>query len=54
MRKGLLAETQTAFCEVVASNVTAVGVRPEKIKLRVIEFDVPTNNLSAVLKQLRE
>jgi hypothetical protein len=49
-----LAETSSAFCEVAPSSIAAVNVTPERIKLRVIEFDVPTNNLSAVLKQLRE
>jgi hypothetical protein len=54
MRKGQLAGASSAFCEVAPSSITGVKVTPERIKLRVIEFDVPTNNLSTVLKQLRE
>ena len=54
MRKGQLAETSSAFCEVAPSSIAAFNVTPERIKLRVIKFDVPTNNLSAVLKKLRE
>ena len=54
MRKVLLAETDSAFCEVTPSSIAAVNVTPDKIKLRVIEFDISPDSLSAVLKQLRE
>ena len=54
MRKGLLAEASSAFCEVTPSSITAVKVTPERIKLRVIEFDISSDSLATVLKQLRE
>ena len=54
MRKGLLTETGSAFCEVTPSSISAVKATPDNIKFRVIEFDISPESLSAVLKQLRE
>jgi len=54
MRKGLLTETGSAFCEVTPSSITGVKVTPERINLRIIEFDISLDSLPAMLKQLRE